>query len=713
MFPGGRMKTIHLITSAHLDPIWLWPWQNGLDAVLNTCRTMVRFLERHPQVIFTCGEAWKYRQVQELAPSLFEQIRSLIEEGRWEVIGGWWIQPDCNAPSGFAMERQIELGMRYFRDNFGQTPSIGYNVDSFGHAATLPGYLRTAGQSSYVMMRPQENEMALPARLFNWQGYANGPAVTTFRIAGGYGDFNRISEAHIRASLTELPEGIDHTMCFLGVGDHGGGPNERLMAWLEEHRSAFSDVRLVWSSPARFFAAIQNDLHKLPTYTGELQHHAVGCYSVYRPVKTAVRRAEHLLAQAETLATPADRETLDEAWRTLCFHHFHDTLGGTCLPSAYTQVESQLGGVCSFADTLLQTRLRQSVLKLPADPHHRIVLHNASDKSYVGYASWEYWWTDGGKWEPHWRFIDEHGQTLTHQEVTTEAVQIGMQSRFLLRANLAAGETRVIRVDRTNLSEGHEPITSLKAEPDRLENNAASIHFTNDGNETMMLNGMRLPLPKMELIPDPTDTWSHGIERFAEGPVTHCVLHAVVPVECGILTASVVRHGRIGVSPVLAEYRVYANEPFVELVLRIEWVQHGAVLKFTLPVPSGVSERVDGILGGELVRRGDGTERPMRDYTMLRLENGTKIGIVCPDVFALDATPERVRFTLLRNPLMAHHDPAPRENARGRPSDTGLHEFRFRFFAGDNLSTTVLEEHATAWQRPLLVAETTDGMPAT
>ena len=134
------MKTIHLIASAHLDPIWLWPWQNGLDAVLNTCRTMVRFLDRHPEVIFTCGEAWKYRQVEQLAPELFAKIRRLVELGRWEIIGGWWIQPDCNAPSGFAMERQIELGMRYFRETFGRVPTIGYNVDSFGHAATFAGH---------------------------------------------------------------------------------------------------------------------------------------------------------------------------------------------------------------------------------------------------------------------------------------------------------------------------------------------------------------------------------------------------------------------------------------------------------------------------------------------------------------------------------------------------------------------------------------------
>jgi alpha-mannosidase len=104
------MITVHLIIHSHIDPIWLWPWQSGLDSALNTCRSMCDRLDTHPDVVFTCGEAWLYRQIERVDPGLFRRIRGHVESGAWEITGGWWIQPDCNLPSGFALERQIDLG---------------------------------------------------------------------------------------------------------------------------------------------------------------------------------------------------------------------------------------------------------------------------------------------------------------------------------------------------------------------------------------------------------------------------------------------------------------------------------------------------------------------------------------------------------------------------------------------------------------------------
>ena len=108
------MKTIHLIFNAHIDPIWLWPWQAGLDAVLATCRSACDRLDAHPDLTFTRGDAWSYEQIERVDPALFERIRKHVEAGRWSIVGGWWIQPDCNLPSDFALRKQIEIGRKYF-----------------------------------------------------------------------------------------------------------------------------------------------------------------------------------------------------------------------------------------------------------------------------------------------------------------------------------------------------------------------------------------------------------------------------------------------------------------------------------------------------------------------------------------------------------------------------------------------------------------------
>ena len=150
------MKTIHLIFHAHLDPIFLWPWTAGLDETLATCRSACDRLDAHPDVRFSQGEAWVYQQVERLDPVLFARIRAHVAAGRWELAGGWWMQPGCNQPSGFAWRKHIALGQAYFQQRFGQVPRIVFNPDSFGHAATLPGMMHDAGQTHYVMGRPEK-----------------------------------------------------------------------------------------------------------------------------------------------------------------------------------------------------------------------------------------------------------------------------------------------------------------------------------------------------------------------------------------------------------------------------------------------------------------------------------------------------------------------------------------------------------------------------
>jgi len=117
------MITVHLICNAHIDPIWLWPWQSGLDAALATLRSACDRLDRHPDLYFSRNEAWVYAQIERLDAGLFRRIEKHVQSGRWNIVGGWWIQPDCNQPSGFGMERQIELGRKYFMERGAAGPA--------------------------------------------------------------------------------------------------------------------------------------------------------------------------------------------------------------------------------------------------------------------------------------------------------------------------------------------------------------------------------------------------------------------------------------------------------------------------------------------------------------------------------------------------------------------------------------------------------------
>ncbi|MDD5198295.1 MAG: glycoside hydrolase family 38 C-terminal domain-containing protein [Terrimicrobiaceae bacterium] len=708
------MKIVHIVFNSHIDPVWLWPWQAGLDALLATCRIACDMLDRHPSLIYNRGEAWVYRQIELIDPDLFSRIKAHVHAGRWEIVGGWWIQPDCNQPSGFALEKQIELGREFFTSRFGHFPEVAYNVDSFGHAATLPGYLATHGQKYYVMMRPQEHERALPARLFRWRGYPGGQEVTAFRIAGSY-NAGDIKWEHIDKSLTELPEGIRDTMCFVSAGDHGGGPTEKQIAWIQENQHAVDGVKLEFSSPARFFARVAPQIPSLPLVTGELQMHAIGCYSVHRQIKAGLRRAEDLMHQADSIRSrlgnrAASLPDLRRGWEQICFNHFHDTLGGTCIPSANLQAIDQIGEAASLAGENLQLGLRILLADLPENPAHRMVVYNPGPRDFGGYFEAEPW-TEGMPWK-NVRILDEKGKTVSGQLVHTEASCGGMH-RVLFPVQVPAGERRVLHL-RRDLKPAHPAAPDAIVKGKTLQNRLGVTVVP--GARTALVFGSKSAgntlRPELELIDDPSDTWSHRIDRYDEKAAARPRWDRAQFLDHGPLMASFLQTGAISQSRLRAEYRVHARRSWVELRLQVHWMEKHKLLKLVLRLPDLGTERMDGILGGQLTRPNSGAESPLRDWTLFSLENGGKLAVVCPDVYALDATKRRLRLTLLRSPLLAHHEPNPGTDPRATIADQGVHEFRFLFRVGPRLRPEDLEHEAWQLREPPLYADTTRGMPA-
>src|SRR3954470_24205317 len=166
---GVSQRVLHMIGNAHIDPVWLWQWPEGYQEVRATFRSAIHRLDEYTEFVFTIDSTLFVAWVEESDPELFEQIRARFADGRFQVVGGWWIEPDCNIPGGESFVRQALYGQRYLHDRFGITATTGANVDSFGHNGTIPQLLRRAGMDSYVFLRPGPAERELPAPLFRWQ----------------------------------------------------------------------------------------------------------------------------------------------------------------------------------------------------------------------------------------------------------------------------------------------------------------------------------------------------------------------------------------------------------------------------------------------------------------------------------------------------------------------------------------------------------------
>ncbi len=713
------MMTVHMIGNAHLDPVWLWRWPSGVAEALATCRTACDLLDAYPQFIFTRSDVWVYERIEELDPGLFARVRRHMESGRWAVVGGWYIQPDCNFPREESFRRHMETGRR-FGEKLGLPPvTVGYNVDSFGHAGSLPRLLAEHGYDSYVMMRPKQEEKQLPTTLFRWRSDEEAGGVRevlTWRIPASYCSSDDGMTPDVEAVLAAATPGVDHVMCFYGVGDHGGGPTRAHIEWILANQDAFPGARLVFSHPRAFFDAVASSREKLPVVTGELQHHAIGCYSVEHRLKKAVRAAEHGLhmAQAAVEAFPADspagaREMIDRAWNKTLFNQFHDIHGGASIPAAGDDALAQLGGARDSADSIAYSTLFRHAADLPPSRDQIMWVFNASDQPFEGYIHWEPWvgWKDFSG-----QVRDGDGRQVPFQVLPAASIT-WLWGSLLWPASLQPRQLKPFLIAKDPVREAFA--TDLSTGSAAVSNSFWEIRGGKDAQLASFrsLTGKRGATGPEGLAvlvrDDQSDTWSHGIDRYAGALIGRFTVRAVVIEEKGPLRASMRVDALLGSSALSLWMRLYRNDPRIEMELRLDWREKARVAKLLLPLDAPVIKRVDGIPGGGARRPQDGRECPLVDWTLAQFSDASSVGIASPDCSALDGAGNTIGFTLVRSPAFAWHFPTPLPVDRiYRFTDQGEHVFRFTLLPGADTQT--LDRIALAAHRPPLCIDSTRGM---
>ena len=355
---GSPDRVVHLIGNAHLDVVWLWPWQEGYQEARATFRSVLDRMDEYPDFRFTCDQVVLLAWVEEQDPELFERIRARVAEGRWVNTGGWWVEPDCNLPMGESFVRQGLYGQRFLQQRFGKPATVAMNVDPFGHAATLPQILAGQGMSAYCFLRPMAAEKTLPSAVFRWRG-PDGTEVLGFRIPFEYQSSREMVDRHIEKALAEFDERLPETMVFFGVGNHGGGPTIRQIETVHRYDRMGSFGALPLSDPETYFDRIRELglVDGLPVVDGDLQHHSAGCYSAHSGIKQWQRRAQTAVLVAERWAAASAlllgdevvRTDLELAWKQILLNQVHDVLPGSAIEVAYDDARDQLGEAVSIA----------------------------------------------------------------------------------------------------------------------------------------------------------------------------------------------------------------------------------------------------------------------------------------------------------------------------------------------------------------------------
>ena len=651
-------KKVHLIGNAHLDPIWQWPWQEGYAEIKATYISALDRMRHFDDFVFTCAGASTYQWVEENCPEMFEEIRRRVREGRWVIVGGWWVQPDCNMPSGESFARHSLYSQRYFLEKFGVMAKTGYNVDSFGHSQMLPQILRKSGMENYVFMRPNKAEKDLPYSLFWWEA-PDGSRVLTYRIPIAYCTRDNTPEGlekHLRECYAEVSALQDtDMMLFYGVGNHGGGPTVKTIRIFEELQGSFQDADLVFSSPDAYFDSIRRQKAELPVVSEDLQHHASGCYSALSAIKQTNRLAENRLASAETMAVlsqtlmrqPYPLRELGKAWESVLFCQFHDVLCGCAVKAAYADAFHFLGESLSAAAKITNSaaqRISWAIdtmqgmeFPLSKDGDWAVWEHETLGTPLVvfnpnGFPVSEYVRVN----KPITSVTDVDGRDVPMQRVRsacsngdTDIIQDGL---FL--AEVPAMGYRVYRVFMSRPQPELDSPRAFRAEAGRMENDWYILELdTEQGGIRSLLdkNNQRdvfSGTAAAALVIDDTDadTWSHG--RFSFDTVTGRFSDATLTViESGALEAKIRIENRYRSSTLTQDFTMYRDKPDIEVNVRLNWQEPDTMLKLAFPADISGAQAVYEIPFGFIRKPADGQEEPAQRWAAVTNGENT-LGIV-------------------------------------------------------------------------------------
>lgn len=325
------MKKVHLICNAHLDIVWAWQEPEAMAEAISTFRIAADFCDDYDGFIFCHNEAILYEWIERHDPALFQRIQKLVAAGKWNIIGGWYLQPDCSMPSGEGIYRQIARGRRYFQEKFGKAPTTAINFDSFGHSRGLVQILRNNGYDSYIFGRPMEDWMDLEEEDFWWIGY-DGSRICAHRSYELYHSLHGEAVKKIQGYL-DRNYSAQTGLVLWGIGNHGGGPSR--LDWKEISEMHPEGVTLFHSTPEQFFAEL--DKSALPELRRSLHPIFPGGYTSQCRVKQRYRMLENQLFLTEKMAShaaltcgmPYPAQQLDDAVEDLLTVQFHDYLPGT------------------------------------------------------------------------------------------------------------------------------------------------------------------------------------------------------------------------------------------------------------------------------------------------------------------------------------------------------------------------------------------------
>lgn len=707
-------KTIHLIGNAHLDPVWLWDRREGLNEGINNVRSMLDLMDEFPEMTFIRGESAIYQHVEKYDPATFARIKRMVKAGRWDVVGGTYIQPDTNLPGPETLVRQYAHGQRYFTSRFGKPVTAGWQADSFGHTAGLPEILAASGINFFAFSRPQSHIVPLAEPAFWWVGDGGGRILAVRSVTNSYQNerydmpelLERVMKAHAGSRLENIA-------CFYGLGNHGGGPSRRHLLEIREWAAKHTEVKVIHSGLHRLNDALRKEIARkgedlIPTHKGELNHCLRGCYSSVAKFKFPYRRSEALLSRAEAtdaiVAASQKRPAADlsKTWDVMLFNSFHDILPGSSIERAMDDQIASLGSILhDAAETefealnALAADIDTTLTRKPPKDHPSAVtalVWNPHPFRYEGQIEFE----NALDYRPLMEKYTKRGDDVPIEVLGADRKPVPFQSirtehscfeelpwrkRVILPVSLPAFGWNVVEL---GWVEGAKPLAvknPVKAKPGSIANalwrveakkGESGVQFFHQGKKFFAGNGLQAVL-----FDDPWGSWggmgeepdSFLLKKVREHwKITEVELLEEGPERAALWVRFAGKKSRIDLT-----FHVSRDRDAVDVSARVLLDDRSARLK--LVFPSG--DQVDYEVPGSVVRRGPAGEVPGARWARVHGKNGG-MGFASDALYNFDSEKGEFRATVARASRYANDAKTPATTELWRPAvDCGELKFRF------------------------------------
>jgi alpha-mannosidase len=378
--PMLKQATLHLTGNSHIDAAWLWPWTESVDVVKRTFGTALQLMNEYPDYTYTQSAAQYNEWIADKYPEMNEEIKKRIKEGRWEVVGGMWVEPDLNMPDGESQVRSLLLGKRFFEKQYGVDVRIGWNPDSFGYNWQLPQIYKRSGVDYFVTQKMAWNDTnQLPFKLFWWESPDGSKVLTYFPHDYANDNLNPVRLSSDLVQARKFAPGMEEMMDLYGIGDHGGGPTRAILDegehWEQpdtimpkmqfglaqpfftrsEQNLSTDSTEWDYSSIAKGYTFPKPEEGKIaiPTWKDEmyLEYHR-GVMTTQANHKRNMRESEEQALNAEKYASFAwlggdayPNAEFTEAWKKITFNGFHDLAAGSGIGIIYKEAQDDFDQV--------------------------------------------------------------------------------------------------------------------------------------------------------------------------------------------------------------------------------------------------------------------------------------------------------------------------------------------------------------------------------